>query len=153
LQSAGLIRSTDLALESVPDEDALGQVHGEQQRGVADEEDRAELDEEQRRPAGAGAGTSRGGAAVRRLRTPQVASGHHRALHVVRPAVIRRGHVHAPLRPRESPGREAASAAGGDPVLLPARRSPGPAIFAGVQRAARRAGVERVVDAEAAEDC
>ena len=39
--------STHLALESVPDEVALGEVHREQQRRVADEEDRAELHEEQ----------------------------------------------------------------------------------------------------------
>jgi len=156
--------STHLALESVPDEVALGEVHREQQRRVADEEDRAELHEEQVGTiAGAGAcrGRATGGAAaaaaVRRLRAPQVASGHHRALHVVRPAVVRRRQVHAPLRPREpTGGAEGVAASGGGPLLAGRRRRRSPAIIlarvapALVWQAA--AGVEGVVDAESAED-
>ena len=141
----------------------LGQVHREQQRRVADEEDRAELHQEQVGPV-AGASRSRSrttgaaaAAVVRRLRAPQVASGHHRALHVVRPAVVRRRQVHAPLGPRELPGGAEGIAAAGGPLLAGRRRSsrwPPAIILPGAAPAmTRRAGVEEgVVDAEAAED-
>jgi len=164
---------THLALEPVPDEVALGEVYREQQRRVADEEDRAELHEEQVGTiAGAGACRSRGtgggaaAAAVRRLRAPQVAPGHHRALHVVRPAVVRRRQVHAPLRPREpTRGSEGVVAAAGVPLLADRGRrsgrgsSPAILLLPGAApallwhaAAAAAAGVEGVVDAEAAED-
>lgn len=142
---------TILALEAVPDEMALGQVHREQQRGVAHEQHRAELHHEQRR-------RGRGGAAVRRLGAPQVPPRHHRALHVARPAVVRRRQVHAPLRPREPagdadrivPGDAAAAAVladpringgggGGDPG------TPVPAV------PLRQGDVEAFVDAQASE--
>jgi hypothetical protein len=59
---------------------------------------------------GAGAFRSRvtGGAAVaaavRRLQAPQVASGHHRALHTACPVVVCCQQVHAPFRPRQPTG-------------------------------------------------
>ncbi|XP_062203468.1 reactive Intermediate Deaminase A, chloroplastic-like [Phragmites australis] len=49
---------------------------------------------------------------------------HHRALHVVRPAVVRHRPVHAPLRPREPSGDgDEGISVSGDP--LRARRRPG----------------------------